>query len=99
MKNIFHVYSLWLCILFSSMALSQSPDKNSGSQKIISSAFDPKKGEWDIGWPGRVSQYDLVYLSPPVDPMQGIPLGNGELGVLLWCDGSKIIAVLNKSDL
>lgn len=63
------------------------------------SVFDPAKGEWNIAWPGRVSQYDLVYLSPPIDPMQGIPLGNGDVGVLFWCEGSKIIAVVNKSDL
>ncbi len=67
--------------------------------KTIQSAFNPKTATWDITWPGRVSQYDLVYLSPPIDPMQGIPLGNGEVGVLFWCEDSKIIAVVNKSDL
>ncbi|HUH45864.1 MAG TPA: DUF5703 domain-containing protein, partial [Arenibacter sp.] len=46
-----------------------------------------------------VSQYDLVYKSPPIDPMQGIPLGNGEIGALFWCEDSKIIIALNKSDL
>ncbi|MEZ5107304.1 MAG: hypothetical protein R2757_22555 [Draconibacterium sp.] len=65
----------------------------------IQSSFNPKTGEWEIAWPGRVSQYDLTYLSPPKDPLQGIPLGNGEIGVLFWCEDSKIIAVINKSDL
>ncbi len=67
--------------------------------KRMQSAFNAKTAEWDIAWPGRISQYDLVYLSPPVDPMQGIPLGNGDVGVLFWCEDSKIIAVINKSDL
>jgi alpha-L-fucosidase 2 len=31
--------------------------------------------------------------------MQGIPLGNGDIGVLFWCEDSKIIATVNKSDL
>jgi hypothetical protein len=31
--------------------------------------------------------------------MQGIPLGNGDIGVLFWCEDSKIIAAVNKSDL
>jgi len=66
---------------------------------VVQSAFDPQTAGWNIAWPGRVSQYDLVYLSPPVDPMQGIPLGNGDVGVLFWCEDSKIIAVVNKSDL
>ena len=91
-----------ICFLLSApfAALSNiiNPDKPDSS-KIIQSAFNPKTTEWDIGWPGRVSQYDLVYLSPPVDPMQGIPLGNGDVGVLFWCEDSKIIAVVNKSDL
>ncbi len=67
--------------------------------KNISSAFDPEKAGWEVSWPGKVSQYDLVYLSLPADPMQGIPLGNGEIGALFWCEGSKIMAAVNKSDL
>ncbi len=67
--------------------------------KSLQSAFDPKVGEWNISWPGRVSQYDLVYKSPPIDPMQGIPLGNGDVGALVWCEDSKIIIVMNKCDL
>ncbi|MHB9036696.1 MAG: glycosyl hydrolase family 95 catalytic domain-containing protein [Armatimonadota bacterium] len=63
------------------------------------SAFNPKVGEWEIAWPGRVSRHDLVYLSPPLDPTQGIPLGNGDLGVLCWCEDSKIILAVNKCDL
>ncbi len=65
----------------------------------IRSAFNPSDVKWDISWPGRVSQYDLVYQSPPIDPLQGIALGNGEIGVLFWCEDSKLIAVVNKSDL
>ena len=28
--------------------------------QTITSAFSPKEHCWDIAWPGRVSQYDLV---------------------------------------
>jgi hypothetical protein len=65
----------------------------------IRTTFDPGTASWNVDWPGRISQYDLVYLSPPIDPLQGIPLGNGDVGVLFWCEDSKIIAVVNKSDL
>lgn len=65
----------------------------------MNSAFDLSTGTWNIDWPGRVARHDLVYLSPPDDPTQGIPLGNGDLGVLAWTEGSKIILVLNKCDL
>jgi len=65
----------------------------------IQSAFDPKLAQWKIDLPGRVAQYDLVYKSPPIDPLQGIALGNGDVAALAWCEGSKVILVLNKCDL
>ncbi|MHB1295949.1 MAG: glycosyl hydrolase family 95 catalytic domain-containing protein [Anaerolineae bacterium] len=65
----------------------------------MKSAFDPTTGTWQIGWPGRVARHDLVYLSPPEDPIQGVPLGNGDLGALLWTEGSRIVVALNKCDL
>ncbi|MBW8325096.1 MAG: hypothetical protein K0M50_10070 [Prolixibacteraceae bacterium] len=84
-----------ICGLFCMMGFANQPE----GDRSIKTAFDPKTAEWKIDWPGRVSQYDLAYLSPPIDPLQGIPLGNGEVGVLFWCEDSKIIAVVNKSDL
>ena len=69
------------------------------SSKVIKSAFDPKTAAWNIEWPGQIAQYDLVYKSPPIDPMQGIALGNGDVAALAWCEDSKIILVLNKCDL
>lgn len=65
----------------------------------MNSAFNPKTGDWEIAWPGRVSKHDVVYLSPPSDPMQGIPLGNGDIGVLCWCEDTRIIMAVNKCDL
>ncbi len=65
----------------------------------MKTAFDPTTGTWNIDWPGRVARHDLVYLSPPDDPTQGIPLGNGDVGVLAWTEGSQVIFVLNKCDL
>jgi len=115
MKNSLLVFLIGLCNFFSSLILAQTTAKTDGSnaayavkkngtsavnmQTMISSAFKPKEFQWDIAWPGRVSQYDLVYKSPPIDPMQGIPLGNGDVGALFWCEDSKIIIAVNKCDL
>ena len=63
------------------------------------SAFDPETLQWRLAWPGRVARHDLVYSSPPADPTQGVPLGNGDIGVLVWCDSSQLIMVVNKCDL
>ena len=62
-------------------------------------AFDKKSGQWQIEWPGRVARHDLVYLSPPDDPLAGLLVGNGELGVLCYVSGSRMIFVINRSDL
>ena len=93
-------YLIMFVLIFAAFIMFWSSDVAGQKNNIrIQTAFNPAKANWDISWPGRISQYDLVCLSPPVDPMQGIPLGNGDVGVLFWCDGSKIIAVINKSDL
>ncbi len=89
---------LMLQVVFCLFMVLSAEAKQPAQVKSIQSAFNPATATWDIAWPGKVSQYDLVYLSPPIDPLQGIPLGNGELGVLFWCEDSKLIAVVNKSD-
>ena len=62
-------------------------------------AFDKSSGEWQMDWPGRVARHDLVYLSPPDDPLTGLLAGNGEMGVLCYVSGSRLIFVINRSDL
>ncbi len=115
MKKAVLVFSLALCLSFCSLIQAETTTKIDGphesctvrinetslpqKQADIISVFTPKDFQWNIAWPGRVSQYDLVYKSPPVDPMQGAPLGNGDVGALFWCEDSKIIIVLNKCDL
>ena len=114
MKPFFLVCLFVLSTIFSSLIFAQTTtiDGSNASlvanangtsvvskQIFINSAFNPKDFRWDIAWPGRISQYDLVYKSPPIDPMQGVPLGNGDVGALFWCEDSKIIIVLNKCDL
>jgi hypothetical protein len=66
---------------------------------MMHSGFDPKRGEWLTRWPGRVARHDLVFLTPPDDPVQGLPIGNGEIGVLGWFEPSRLVFALNKSDL
>ncbi|MEI6971886.1 MAG: hypothetical protein WCL44_10255 [bacterium] len=65
----------------------------------MTALFDPGKGTWKIDWPGRVARHDLVFRTPPDDPVQGLPIGNGEIGVLGWFESSKVIFAVNKSDL
>lgn len=65
----------------------------------VQTTFDRTSGEFQIAWPGRVARHDVVYQTPPWDPMQGMPLGNGDVGALVWTEGSKLLIQLNKCDL
>lgn len=65
----------------------------------MKSAFDIQTGKWNISWPQRVSRHDVVYLSPPADPIHGLPVGNGDVGVIAWCESSRLIFAVNKCDL
>lgn len=100
-KTICNLVGTLFLILIGSIPASafNSPDPVQTAARALTSPFNPKTFSWNLDWPGRISRYDLVYLSPPVDPMQGIPLGNGDVSALVWCEGSKIVVVLNKCDL
>ena len=67
---------------------------------MIKTNFDPSCQQFAIAWPGRVARHDLVYKAPPADPAQyGMPIGNGDIGALLWCDDRRIFIAVNKCDL
>src|SRR5437870_1628992 len=68
------------------------------TSQSITSSYAPREGKWHIDWPGRLSQHDVVYLSPPEDPSLGLPIGNGDLGALLWTTDSKLVLAINKCD-
>ena len=62
----------------------------------ITSSYSPREGKWHIDWPGRLSQHDVVYLSPPEDPSLGLPIGNGDLGALLWTTDCQLVLAINQ---
>ena len=46
-----------------------------------------------------LSQHDIVYLEPEFDSFNGFPLGNGDLGGMLWFTNEGITLQINKIDL
>ena len=40
----------------------------------------------------------VVYLFPPEDPALELPIGDGDLGALLWTADSQFILAINKCD-
>jgi hypothetical protein len=71
---------------------------NASPPEVVESSFSPGQGQWEIAWPERLSQHDVVYLSPPEDPTLGIPIGNGDLGALLWTTNQEVVLAINKCD-
>ncbi len=62
-------------------------------------AFDPKRGGWLTATTDRLPKHDVVFGSPINDPMGGLPIGDGDIGSLLWMSEDKIHIHVNKSDL
>ncbi len=62
-------------------------------------SFDFNSFKWQSSWPESIAQYNLVYRTPPSDPLQGLPLGNGRLGALLWFEDDAVVWQLNRCDL
>ena len=61
-------------------------------------AYSPLDNTWHLDWPGRVKQHDLVFRMPPDDPTQGLAIGSGAIGGLIWTEDSKLIMAINRDD-
>lgn len=44
------------------------------------------------------SSHDFFFLRPPTEPLQGLLLGNGDLGVSVWAEGDTLVFSLGKND-
>ena len=73
------------------------PDRPPAAEPI-ESPYSPPTGQWEIAWPERLSQHDVAYLSPPEDPSLGLPLGNGDMGALVWTTSRELVVAINKCD-
>jgi alpha-L-fucosidase 2 len=59
----------------------------------------PKPGLAQVDWRTHLSQDDLVYLSPPTEGWEGIPVGDGEAGTILWNPPDRLMFQVNHSGL
>lgn len=56
--------------------------------------------DWEGSAAARVSRHDLVFNAPPFDPIKyGMPIGNGDIGALIWCENERLYIAVNKCDL
>lgn len=51
-----------------------------------------------VDYPAYLSKHDVVYLSPPTEGYEGFPLGNGDIGAMVWTTKTGLQAQINKND-
>lgn len=76
-------------------------------REFLQAAGAAMLGTMVVGGPGRVlaaetpavtANHDFVFRQPPAEPLQGLLLGNGDLGVSVWAEGNTLIFSLGKTD-
>ncbi len=56
-----------------------------GCVAAVCAAYSPSQvGALKVDYPAFMSRNDVVYLSPPEEGWENLPLGNGRLGAALW---------------
>ncbi len=80
-----------------------SPADNAAARAARFARFTPTGVAFNgtslnIDYAAYLAQHDLVYLTPPTKSAQALPLGDGDLGAMLWCPGPFQLQV-QKSDL
>ncbi len=51
-----------------------------------------------VDYSSYLSQHDLVYHAPPLESSQAMPIGDGDMGAMLWSPG-KVMLQIQKNDL
>lgn len=54
---------------------------------------------FNVDYSSYLSKHDIVYLEPEMEGYNGFPVGNGDLGGLLWCNNNGLNIQINKIDL
>jgi len=54
---------------------------------------------FSVDYENYLDKHDIVYQSPAYEGWEGFPLGNGDLGGMVWCTDRGLEIQINKSDL
>ena len=52
-----------------------------------------------VDYPAFLSQHDVVYQGPATEGIDGLPIGNGDLGAIVWTPPDRLQFNINKVDL
>ncbi len=66
---------------------------------MFSTAYDPANKRWTGDTVGRLPKHDLYFGTPVNKPTEGLPIGDGDTGSLLWQEKEGLHIHINKCDL
>jgi hypothetical protein len=92
MKNYFILLLISCIFLFSFKG--KHKDKEHGEETLI----QMKSSSFKV-LPSYLSKHDIVFLSPTQLEAEGFPMGNGDLGGMIWNHENGIEIQINKNDL
>ncbi|MBR5619765.1 MAG: hypothetical protein IKW76_08515, partial [Clostridia bacterium] len=61
--------------------------------------FDARQAKWNINAASRLPGHDVFYGTPLNRPQEGLPMGDGDTGSLLWLAKDALHIHIGKSDL
>jgi hypothetical protein len=76
-------------------------------REFLQAAGAATLGTLVVGGPGHVlaadthavtTKHDFIFPQPPTEPLLGLLLGNGDLGVSVWAEGDTLVFSLGKND-
>ena len=56
------------------------------------------RSKFEINWRALVSRADLHYRQPVTNPVDGVPLGNGRMGTMVWTTPEAVHFQINRGD-
>jgi alpha-L-fucosidase 2 len=66
-------------------------------------AQEASRGDPGAGFPvdtaAYLSRHEVVYLSPPTEGWEGLPIGNGDLSAMIWTTENALRLQINKADI
>ena len=61
--------------------------------------YNNDKRKWSNSVTEVLPKHDVVFRTPVCDPTYGLPLGNGDVGTLVWISDEELHLQINKTDL
>jgi hypothetical protein len=91
------LFATILCAVNSTASPSSAPSQPDGSAQLRPETSDLKSSPFIVD-PPYLARHDIVYQAPMQLEAEGFPLGNGDMGGLIWTHDNGVEFQINKND-